>query len=252
MFINLKDLKANIGSPIKLTLNSSAVYEQKEWKDGSFNVFNYKVLLENVEHELSATDALKRKLDELKVGDDFLLSWEEFTKDGQMRNYWKVVKEDNSGYDNIKQPASNGAANGSVVTINDKEYNYDELNEEQQTLAKHIEKSRKNKIKFVKNINEFEQKLQESKAQQAVVKTNKDYVSPARNGMIFNQTCEQFRYFKCTWTQEEFVDNFNRLSAYLDACEDQKEKPFELPSGEKKVEPKVEQPANYNADDLPF
>ena len=213
MFINLKDLKANIGSPIKLTLNSEPTYVEKEWQGRTFNVFNYSVLLENVEHELSATDALKRKLDELKVGDDFLLSWEEFTKDGQMRNYWKVVKEDNSGYQNLKKPASNGVSNG---------------------------------------VNEFEKKLQESKAQQAVVKTNKEYVSPARNGMIFNQTCEQFRYFKCTWTQEEFVDNFNRLSAYLDACEDQKEKPFELPSGEVKVEPKVEQPATYNADDLPF
>ena len=214
MFINLKDLKANIGSPIKLTLNSDPVFVEKEWQGRSFNVFNYRVLLNNTEHELSATDALKRKLDELKVGDDFLLSWEEFTKDGQMRNYWKVVKEDNSGYQNLKQPVSNGVANG---------------------------------------VNEFEQKLQESKAQQAVVKTNKEYVSPARNGMIFNQTCEQFRYFKCTWTQEEFVDNFNRLSAYLDACENAPEKkPFELPSGEKKVEPKVEQPATYNADDLPF
>ena len=110
MFINLKDLKANIGSPIKLTLNSDPVFVEKEWQGRSFNVFNYRVLLNNTEHELSATDALKRKLDELKVGDDFLLSWEEFTKDGQMRNYWKVVKEDNSGYQNLKQPVSNGVA----------------------------------------------------------------------------------------------------------------------------------------------
>jgi len=208
MFINLKDLKQNIGSPIKLTLNSEPVFVEKEWQGRTFNVFNYRVLLNNTEHELSATDALKRKLDELNIGDDFLLSWEEFTKDGQMRNYWKVVKEDNSGYQNLKQPVSNG-------------------------------------------VNEFEQKLQESKAEQAVVKTNKEYVSPARNGMLFNQTCEQYRYAKCTWTKEQFVETFNRLSAYLDACETQVEQPVELPV-EQPVQPKVAPSVAYTADDLPF
>ena len=209
MFINLKDLKANIGSPIKLTLNSSAVYEQKEWQGRSFNVFNYKVLLENVEHELSATDALKRKLDELKVGDDFLLSWEEFTKDGQMRNYWKVVKEDNSGYQNLKQPVSN-------------------------------------------SVNEFEQKLQESKAQQAVVKTNKEYVSPARNGMIFNNTVKLYIANDMAWTQDEFVSNYKRVESFLDSCENAQEtKPVELPV-EKPVQQKVAPSVTYTADDLPF
>ena len=213
MFINLKDLKANIGSTIKLTLNSDPVFVEKEWQGRTFNVFNYRVLMNGNDSELSATDALKRKLDELKVGDDFLLSWEEFTKDGQMRNYWKVQKASNeTQYESIKQPVSNGVANG---------------------------------------VNEFEQKLQESKAEQAVVKTNKEYVSPARNGMIFNQTMEQFRYFKCVWTQQEFVDNFNRLSAYLDACETQPEQPVELPV-EQPVQPKVAPSVAYAADDLPF
>jgi len=209
MFINLKDLKANIGSPIKLTLNSDPVFVEKEWQGRSFNVFNYRVLLNNTEHELSATDALKRKLDELKVGDDFLLSWEEFTKDGQMRNYWKVVKEDNSGYQNLKQPVSNG-------------------------------------------VNEFEQKLQESKAQQAVVKTNKEYVSPARNGMIFNNTVKLYIANDMAWTQDEFVSNYKRVESFLDSCENAQEtKPFELPV-EKPVQPKVEPSATYTADDLPF
>ena len=209
MFINLKDLKANIGSPIKLTLNSDPVFVEKEWQGRSFNVFNYRVLLNNTEHELSATDALKRKLDELKVGDDFLLSWEEFTKDGQMRNYWKVVKEDNSGYQNLKQPVSNG-------------------------------------------VNEFEQKLQESKAQQAVVKTNKEYVSPARNGMIFNNTIKLYIANDMAWTQDEFVSNYKRVESFLDSCENAQEtKPFELPV-EKPVQPKVEPSATYTADDLPF
>ena len=209
MFINLKDLKANIGSPIKLTLNSDPVFVEKEWQGRTFNVFNYRVLLNNTEHELSATDALKRKLDELKVGDDFLLSWEEFTKDGQMRNYWKVVKEDNSGYQNLKQPVSNG-------------------------------------------VNEFEQKLQESKAQQAVVKTNKEYVSPARNGMIFNNTVKLYIANDMAWTQDEFVSNYKRVESFLDSCENAQEtKPFELPV-EKPVQPKVEPSATYTADDLPF
>ena len=209
MFINLKDLKANIGSPIKLTLNSDPVFVEKEWQGRSFNVFNYRVLLNNTEHELSATDALKRKLDELKVGDDFLLSWEEFTKDGQMRNYWKVVKEDNSGYQNLKQPVSNG-------------------------------------------VNEFEQKLQESKAQQAVVKTNKEYVSPARNGMIFNNTIKLYIANDMAWTQDEFVSNYKRVESFLDSCENAQEtKPFELPV-EKPVQQKAEPSQTYSQDDLPF
>ena len=193
---------------------------EKEWQGRSFNVFNYRVLFNGVENELSATDSLKRKIDsELKVGDDFLLSWEEFTKDGQMRNYWKLQKLSNeTQYENIKQPVSNGVANG---------------------------------------VNEFEQKLQESKAQQSVVKTNKEYVSPARNGMLFNQTCEQYRYAKCTWTKEQFVETFNRLSAYLDACENQVDylskdlfkNPTEL---EQPVQQKVAPSATYTEDELPF
>ena len=213
MFINLKDLKANIGSPIKLTLNSEPVFVEKEWQGRSFNVFNYRVLLNNTEHELSATDALKRRLDELKVGDDFLLSWEEFTKDGQLRNYWKVEKDDTTGYQTLKQPVSNGVANG---------------------------------------VNEFEQKLQESKAQQAVVKTNKEYVSPARNGMIFNNTIKLYIANDMAWTQDEFVSNYKRVESFLDSCENAQEtKPFELPV-EKPVQPKVEPSATYTADDLPF
>ena len=209
MFINLKDLKANIGSPIKLTLNSEPVFVEKEWQGRTFNVFNYRVLLNNTEHELSATDALKRRLDELNIGDDFLLSWEEFTKDGQMRNYWKVVKEDNSGYQNLKQPVSNG-------------------------------------------VNEFDQKLQESKAEQAVVTTNLQYYSPARNGMIFNNTIKLYIANDMAWTQDEFVSNYKRVESFLDSCENAQEtKPVELPV-EKPVQPKVAPSATYTADDLPF
>ncbi len=216
MFINLKDLKANIGSPIKLTLNSEPVFVEKEWQGRTFNVFNYRVLFNGVENELSATDSLKRKIDsELKLGDDFLLSWEEFTKDGQMRNYWKLQKLSNeTQYENIKQPVSNGVANGSV--------------------------------------NEFEQKLQENKAEQAVVKTNKEYVSPARNGMIFNNTIKLYIANDMAWTQDEFVSNYKRVESFLDSCENAQEtKPFELPV-EKPVQPKAEPSQTYSQDDLPF
>ena len=209
-FVNLKDLKANVGGQLRLTLNSSGVYEEKEWQGKKFNTFKYEVVQDGQTMTLDATDSLKRKLDLINTGDDFLLSWEEFTKDGRLMNYWKLEK------------VSKESANPQFENVK-------------------------------KSVNEFEQQLQKDKAvKDKVQTTNSTYTNGAKIGMIFNQTCEQFRYFECAWTQEEFVDNFNRLSAYLDACENQKEKPFELPSGEKKVEPKVEQPATYNADDLPF
>ena len=209
-FVNLKDLKANVGGQLRLTLNSSGVYEEKEWQGKKFNTFKYEVVQDGQTMTLDATDSLKRKLDLINTGDDFLLSWEEFTKDGRLMNYWKVEK------------VSKESANPQFENVK-------------------------------KSVNEFEQQLQKDKAvKDKVQTTNSTYTNGAKIGMIFNQTCEQFRYFECAWTQEEFVDNFNRLSAYLDACENQKEKPFELPSGEKKVEPKVEQPATYNEEDLPF
>ena len=43
-FVNLKDLKANIGGQLRLTLNSSGVYEEKEWQGKKFNTFKYEVL----------------------------------------------------------------------------------------------------------------------------------------------------------------------------------------------------------------
>ena len=209
-FVNLKDLKANVGGQLRLTLNSSGVYEEKEWQGKKFNTFKYEVVQDGQTMTLDATDSLKRKLDLINTGDDFLLSWEEFTKDGRLMNYWKLEK------------VSKESANPQFENVK-------------------------------KSVNEFEQQLQKDKAvKDKVQTTNSTYTNGAKIGMIFNQTCEQFRYFECAWTQEEFVDNFNRLSAYLDACENQKEKPFELPSGEKKVEPKVEQPATYNEEDLPF
>jgi len=107
-FVNLKDLKANVGGQLRLTLNSSGVYEQKEWQGKKFNTFKYDVLQDGQTMTLDATDSLKRKLDLIKTGDDFLLSWEQFTTDeGQLRNYWKVEqvsKESaNPQFENIKK-----------------------------------------------------------------------------------------------------------------------------------------------------
>ena len=92
-FVNLKDLKANIGGQLRLTLNSSGVYQEKQWTGGKFNVFQYEVIQDGKPMTLDATDAIKRKLDEnlISTGDDFLLSCEQYTnKEGQLLPYWKV------------------------------------------------------------------------------------------------------------------------------------------------------------------
>ena len=107
-FVNLKDLKANIGGQLRLTLNSGGVYEEKEWQGKKFNTFKYEVLEDGKVLTLDATDSLKRKLDLISTGDDFLLSWEQFTtNEGQLRNYWKVEKVSkesaNPQFDNVKK-----------------------------------------------------------------------------------------------------------------------------------------------------
>ena len=107
-FVNLKDLKANIGGQLRLTLNSSGVYEEKEWQGKKFNTFKYEVLEDGKALTLDATDSLKRKLDFISTGDDFLLSWEQFTtNEGQLRNYWKVEKVSkesaNPQFENVKK-----------------------------------------------------------------------------------------------------------------------------------------------------
>ena len=107
-FVNLKDLKANIGGQLRLTLNSSGVYEEKEWQGKKFNTFKYEVIQDNQVMSLDATDSLHRKLMAIPQGSDFLLSWEQFTtNEGQLRNYWKceaVEKESaNPVFENVKK-----------------------------------------------------------------------------------------------------------------------------------------------------
>lgn len=204
-FLDLKALKQNLGAKLKLTLQSTGVYQQKTYNGQSFNVFDYEVLQDNKLYTLGTSDALHRKLQPFKVGDSFHLSWEEFTKDGELRNYWKVEIQPQD--DSVKQ-TSNG-------------------------------------------VNEFEQKLKNDQASKAVTQKSNTFESGAKTGMLFNQTMEQFRYFKCTWTQQEFVDNFNRLSSYLYACENQSEKP-NLTKPKQVSSPPVNQPIEIKEDDLPF
>ena len=107
-FVNLKDLKANVGGQLRLTLNSAGVYEEKEWQGKKFNTFKYEVIQDGTISTLDATDALKRKLDAIPQGSDFLLSWEQFTTDeGSIRNYWKCepVSKDSANpvFENVKK-----------------------------------------------------------------------------------------------------------------------------------------------------
>ena len=107
-FVNLKDLKANVGGQLRLTLNSAGVYEEKEWQGKKFNTFKYEVIQDNTISSLDATDSLHRKLMGIPQGSDFLLSWEQFTtQNGEQRNYWKcepVSKESaNPVFENVKK-----------------------------------------------------------------------------------------------------------------------------------------------------
>jgi len=206
-FVNLKDLKANVGGQLRLTLNSSGVYEEKEWQGKKFNTFKYEVIQDGTISTLDATDALKRKLDAIPQGSDFLLSWEQFTTDeGSIRNYWKC------------EPVSKESANPVFENVK-------------------------------KSINEFDQKLQADKAvKQAVETTNTTYTNGARMGMIFNNVVKLYIANDMVWTTDEFVNNFKRVEAWVEACEN----PKAIPQASKPNEPVAEESVQINDDDLPF
>ena len=93
MYVDLKLLKENIGKPIDLVLKSNqAPLKEIDGGGKRFNVWVFKVLKDNEEVELEVSDSLKRKLEQLDSGQRFMLSWEEFTKNAELRNYWKVDK----------------------------------------------------------------------------------------------------------------------------------------------------------------
>ena len=206
-FVNLKDLKANVGGQLRLTLNSGGVYEEKEWQGKKFNTFKYEVIQDGTVSTLDATDSLKRKLDLISTGDDFLLSWEQFTTDeGSIRNYWKC------------EPVSKESANPVFENVK-------------------------------KSINEFDQKLQADKAvKQAVETTNTTYTNGARMGMIFNNVVKLYIANDMVWTTDEFVNNFKRVEAWVEACEN----PKAIPQASKPNEPVVQESVQINDDDLPF
>ena len=206
-FVNLKDLKANVGGQLRLTLNSAGVYEEKEWQGKKFNTFKYEVIQDGTISTLDATDALKRKLDAIPQGSDFLLSWEQFTTDeGSIRNYWKC------------EPVSKESANPVFENVK-------------------------------KSINEFDQKLQADKAvKQAVETTNTTYTNGARMGMIFNNVVKLYIANDMVWTTDEFVNNFKRVEAWVEACEN----PKAIPQASKPNEPVAEESVQINDDDLPF
>lgn len=96
LFINTKELTNNPGSKIKLVLKSKGEWVEKNYRDKitgqpkTFNVCNFIVEQDNQEYELGASPKLKRKLDILDLNDAFLLSYEPFTKNGELMHYWKV------------------------------------------------------------------------------------------------------------------------------------------------------------------
>ena len=206
-FVNLKDLKANVGGQLRLTLNSAGVYEEKEWQGKKFNTFKYEVIQDGTISTLDATDALKRKLDAIPQGSDFLLSWEQFTTDeGSIRNYWKC------------EPVSKESANPVFENVK-------------------------------KSINEFDQKLKADKAvKQAVETTNTTYTNGARMGMIFNNVVKLYIANDMVWTTDEFVNNFKRVEAWVEACEN----PKAIPQASKPNEPVAQESVQINDDDLPF
>ena len=198
-FLDLRQLKQNVGAKIKLTLQSTGTYQQKTYNGKSFNVFGYEVLQDNKPYTLEVSDALNRKLKSLNTGDSFHLSWEEFTSnEGQLRNYWKVEK---------LKPVSNG-------------------------------------------VNEFEQKLKDDQAAKAVTQKSETFENGARFGMIFNNTFDLYKHFDCAWTIDEFVDNFHRVKGFVEACENQPQKPINTRS--QVSSQSVDTPVEIKADDLPF
>jgi hypothetical protein len=231
-FINLKDLKANKGGQIKLTLQSNPVYQEREWANGKFNIFQYEVLKDGELFNLDATDSLKRKIDEknLNIGHSFLLSFEEFTnKEGQLIEYWKVDKvleqlKDAPVYETLKPEYQSGT-------------------------------------------NEFEERLKKDKAEkskalnQQIATTNKTYTNGARFGMIFNNTVQLFIENGQSWTTPEFVKNFKRVETWVEACEQKPGTPQDPDYLEQKqrvdeykqsVIDNTTEPVTVSEDELPF
>ena len=107
------------------------------------------------------------------------------------------------------------------------------------------------KLKPVSNgVNEFEQKLKDDQAAKAVTQKSETFENGARFGMIFNNTFDLYKHFDCAWTIDEFVDNFHRVKGFVEACENQPQKPINTRS--QVSSQSVDTPVEIKADDLPF
>ena len=99
-------------------------------------------------------------------------------------------------------------------------------------------------------VNEFEQKLKDDQAAKAVTQKSETFENGARFGMIFNNTFDLYKHFDCAWTTDEFVDNFHRVKGFVEACENQPQKPINTRS--QVSSQSVDTPVEIKADDLPF
>ena len=101
-----------------------------------------------------------------------------------------------------------------------------------------------------KSINQFDEMLKKDKAAK-----EKPFVNNgARFGMIFNNTMQVYMTQELSWTKEQFVENFNRIESFVDACENQEAAPAK-PNADKDiktVEKGFVETAEVPEDDLPF
>ncbi len=100
-----------------------------------------------------------------------------------------------------------------------------------------------------KSINEFDAMLKKEQAAKQPFVNN-----GARFGMIFNNTMNVYMKQGLSWTQQQFVENFNRIESFVDACENQETKPEKQNAAKdlKTVENGFVETVEIKEDDLPF
>jgi|11BtaG_2_1085332.scaffolds.fasta_scaffold03546_11 hypothetical protein len=223
MFINLKELKDNIGGQIKLILKKNNGSVNKEYTDAngqrkSFTVFQYIVDKGGQNFELEASQALARKLNDLNFEDAFMLSFEVFEKDGQQRNYWKV------------EP---------VEKTQNEFTNYVANQQAEQKVDKVVSNKVVEKSLLVNNGARFGMVFNN---------TFKLYTDP--------------NVGNCSWSTDQFANEFLRVMRMVEACENIEVTPVKKPeqkivketftSEPKFVNIKESQPVQIDEDDLPF
>ena len=94
----------------------------------------------------------------------------------------------------------------------------------------------------------YKQVQADKAVKQAVETTNTTYTNGARMGMIFNNVVKLYIANDMSWTTDEFVNNFKRVEAWVEACEN----PKAIPQASKPNEPVAQESVQINDDDLPF